>query len=86
MELNVTDKAKTWLSVTGYHPQFGARPVKRAIQQYLLSPLSKLIIGGNIHSGEEVMVDVKDGKAENPLVITGQPLVKGKEGAKKESL
>ena len=82
MELNVSDKAKTWLSVTGYHPQFGARPVKRAIQQYLLSPLSKMIIGGDLHSGEEVFVDVQDQNKEQPLAIMGRASTKGKEMVK----
>ena len=79
MDLKVTDRAKSWLSVAGYDPQFGARPVKRAIQQYLLSPLSKMIIGGNIHSGEEVFVDTESGKKDQPLAISGRASVKGKE-------
>lgn len=53
--------------------------MKRAIQQYLLSPLSKLIIGGSIHSGEEVFVDTESGKKDQPLVISGRASVKGKE-------
>ena len=79
MDLKVSDRAKSWLSVAGYDPRFGARPVKRAIQQYLLSPLSKLIIGGSIHSGEEVFVDTESGKKDQPLVISGRASVKGKE-------
>lgn len=77
MQLNVSDDAKSWLSVAGYDPQFGARPVKRAIQQYLLSPLSKLIIGGTIRNGEEVIVNAQNqDMTKEPLVITGRPMGK----------
>ena len=84
MDLKVSDRAKSWLSVAGYDPRFGARPVKRAIQQYLLSPLSKMIIGGNIHSGQEVFVDAEAGKKDQPLIITGRAAIKGKEMVKQE--
>ena len=83
MDLKVTEHARSWLSMAGYDPRFGARPVKRAIQQYLLSPLSKLIIGGDIKNGQEVFVDAQDVDAKKPpLVITGRATVKGKEIAK----
>ncbi|CBK23677.2 hsp78 [Blastocystis hominis] len=83
MDLKVTEHARSWLSLAGYDPRFGARPVKRAIQQYLLSPLSKLIIGGDIKNGQEVFVDAQDADAKKPpLVITGRATVKGKEIAK----
>ena len=83
MDLKVTEHARSWLSMAGYDPRFGARPVKRAIQQYLLSPLSKLIIGGDIKNGQEVFVDAQDADAKKPpLVITGRATVKGKEIAK----
>ena len=58
--------------------------MKRAIQQYLLSPLSKMIIGGNIHSGQEVFVDAEAGKKDQPLIITGRAAIKGKEMVKQE--
>ena len=56
--------------------------MKRAIQQYLLSPLSKMIIGGDLHSGEEVFVDVQDQNKEQPLAIMGRASTKGKEMVK----
>ena len=77
MQLQVSENAKSWLSIAGYDPQFGARPVKRAIQQYLLSPLSKMIIGGNIRNGEEVLVEAQNqDMTKDPLIITSRPLVK----------
>ena len=83
MDLVVTDHARSWLSLAGYDPRFGARPVKRAIQHYLLSPLSKLIIGGEIKSGQQVFVDSQDTDLKKPpLVITGRASTKEKEIAK----
>src|SRR5512137_1953850 len=40
-ELKITDAAIEWLSTVGYDPQFGARPVKRLLQKYILNELSK---------------------------------------------
>jgi ATP-dependent Clp protease ATP-binding subunit ClpB len=59
IELEVTDKAKTRLGELGYDPQFGARPLKRTIQNLVQNPLAKLIIGGKINDGDTVVVDTK---------------------------
>ena len=45
LELNVSDAAVHLLGGLGYDPEFGARPIKRAIQRYLLNDLSKAILG-----------------------------------------
>lgn len=83
MDLKVSDRAKTWLSNAGYDPRFGARPVKRAIQQYLLSPMSRMIIGGELKSGQEVFVNaIDESDMKSPLVISGHNAVKGKEMVK----
>ena len=85
MDLKVSDHAKSWLSNMGYDPRYGARPVKRAIQQYLLSPMSKMIIGGDIKSGQEVFVDsANENDMKSPLIISGRASTKGKEMEKKE--
>ncbi|MBQ0142478.1 MAG: AAA family ATPase [Prevotellaceae bacterium] len=59
--LTTTPEAIDFLVEVGYDPDFGARPVKRAIQRYLLDVLSKEIIAGNIKKGEKVKVDVGEG-------------------------
>lgn len=54
IHLNITKEAKEILSKEGYHPEFGARPLKRAIQKLLEDPLSEEILRGNIKAGEEI--------------------------------
>ncbi len=53
---SLDEKAKNFLSQKGYDPAFGARPLKRAIQKYLLDPLSKLLISAEIKEGDLVSV------------------------------
>jgi ATP-dependent Clp protease ATP-binding subunit ClpB len=53
----VTDEAKRWLADTGYDPAYGARPLRRLIQNAIGDPLAKLLIGGQIVDGGSVIVD-----------------------------
>jgi ATP-dependent Clp protease ATP-binding subunit ClpB len=55
--LEVSDHAIAWLAQEGYDPDFGARPVKRAIQQYLLNDLSKKILADEINREKPIVVD-----------------------------
>lgn len=57
LELEVTEAAKHTLCDAGFDPAFGARPLKRAIQQYLLNPMSKAIVAGGYGPGDTVKVD-----------------------------
>ena len=57
--LRMTDAAVDFLTREGYDPQFGARPVKRAIQRYVLNDLSKQIIAGNVDNSKAITVDVQ---------------------------
>lgn len=57
--LNVTDEAISIIAEAGYDPQFGARPVKRAIQDKLLNQLSKRIISGEIDREKPVTIKVQ---------------------------
>jgi ATP-dependent Clp protease ATP-binding subunit ClpB len=57
--IEVTPAARTALCDAGFDPTFGARPLKRAIQQYLLNPMSKAIVGGDYGSGDMVKVDLE---------------------------
>ena len=52
VEIEITEEAINWLAAIGYDPQFGARPIKRAIQNYILNDLSKKILSGNINKGK----------------------------------
>jgi len=60
--LKVTDAAVALLADAGFDPQFGARPIKRAIQRCLLNDLSKQIIAGTIDRTRPVTVDGRDGE------------------------
>ncbi|GHV44023.1 chaperone protein ClpB [Bacteroidia bacterium] len=60
--LELSDAAIDYLSAEGYDPQFGARPIKRAIQRYILNDLSKQIIAGTVNNQKPIKVDVKDGE------------------------
>jgi ATP-dependent Clp protease ATP-binding subunit ClpB len=57
--LDLTDAAKTRLVRTGYDPKYGARPLKRAIQREIETPLAKRIVAGEIHEGEAILVDAE---------------------------
>jgi ATP-dependent Clp protease ATP-binding subunit ClpB len=60
--LQVSEKAIDWLADAGYDPQFGARPIKRAIQKHLLNELSKQIIAQQIDMRAPILVDVAGDK------------------------
>jgi ATP-dependent Clp protease ATP-binding subunit ClpB len=60
--LELTDEAKTHLALAGYDPVYGARPLKRAIQREIETPLSRLILKGEIKDNQALRVDVADGK------------------------
>ena len=62
VSLSVTDGAVDWLAEQGYDPMFGARPIKRTLQHYLVNELSKEILAGRIDRGSVITVDAgKDG-------------------------
>ena len=57
IELQWTDPAINYLSDVGYDPEFGARPVKRAIQRYVLNDLSKSLLAGTVNRDKPVIID-----------------------------
>jgi len=61
--VELTDKAKDFLSEKGYDPQYGARPLNRAIQKYLEDPVAEEILKGDINEGEIILAD-HDGKSD----------------------
>ena len=62
IELRVTDDAIRYIAHEGFDPQFGARPVKRALQNLVLNRLSKEIIGGKVDHDKPIVVGLKDGE------------------------
>jgi ATP-dependent Clp protease ATP-binding subunit ClpC len=65
--LNITDKVKEFIASKGYDVQFGARPLKRAIQKYLEDELAEMIIKSNVKEGDAITVDFD---TENQKIIT----------------
>jgi ATP-dependent Clp protease ATP-binding subunit ClpB len=59
--LELTDAAKAFIAREGYDPVYGARPLKRAIQKFILDPLSLDILEGKFHEGQTIRVDAKNG-------------------------
>ena len=55
--LEVTGKAQEWLADQGYDPMYGARPVKRAIQNYVVNDLSKQILDGKVNREKPIVID-----------------------------
>ena len=60
IKLNMTDAARIFISEAGYDPIYGARPLKRYVQQAVETPLARLLVGGKIRDGQTVTVDAKD--------------------------
>ena len=62
VELRVTDDARRFLTREGFEPEYGARPVKRAIQRHLLGELSKVLLSGSVDRSRPIVVDCPDGE------------------------
>ncbi|GAB5465115.1 MAG: hypothetical protein Kapaf2KO_05510 [Candidatus Kapaibacteriales bacterium] len=60
VRLNVTEEAIKWLSKLGYDPQYGARPLDRAIQKHISNPLSKKLLEGGIAENSIITVDTDE--------------------------
>ena len=61
ISLDITDAAKTFIAEKGYDAQFGARPLKRAIQKYLEDPLAEIILSGKPVGGATIRIDYTPG-------------------------
>jgi len=69
MKLEVSDEALAEIAKVGFDPVFGARPLKRAIQQRIENPVAKLILQGRFGPKDVVPVDVRDGQFEFGRVV-----------------
>ena len=66
--VELTESARAWLAKEGYDPAFGARPLRRAIQKYVESPLSVELLSGKFKESATVQVDVNE--KDNKLIFT----------------
>lgn len=64
LNVELTNASREWLATEGYDPAFGARPLKRALQKYVESPLSISLLSGEYASGDTVIVELDDEKKE----------------------
>ncbi|MGY1761879.1 ATP-dependent Clp protease ATP-binding subunit [Geodermatophilus sp. SYSU D00779] len=64
IEVAFTDEAVTWIAEHGFEPQFGARPLRRAIQREVDNPLARLLLDGRLERGRRVTVGVRDGRLD----------------------
>ena len=63
MKLQLTPTAVSHLAATGYDPVYGARPVKRAVQRLLETPLSKHLLSGDFNDEDNIFVDYDEEKS-----------------------
>ena len=63
-KLEITDKAKEFVAVKGYDVQFGARPLKRAIQNYIEDGVCEMLLAGKLNAGDTIHVDKNEAKEE----------------------
>jgi len=61
LDVVLTDSARKWLAEVGYDPAFGARPLRRALQKHIESPLSISVLSGQFQRGDRVIIDYKEG-------------------------
>ena len=62
LKMTITDSAIELLAKLGYEPQFGARPVKRVLQRYLLNELSRKVLAGDIDKSNPIRIDTEGDK------------------------
>ena len=61
LALHLTEPARNWLAKQGYDPQFGARPLRRALQRHIENPLSIQLLKGDFRAGDLIVIDERDG-------------------------
>jgi len=69
LKVSLTKKAHLWLAKNGYTADFGARPLTRALQKFIESPLSKKLLEGEFKDGDTIIADL-DPETEDKLVFT----------------
>jgi ATP-dependent Clp protease ATP-binding subunit ClpC len=72
-KLFIAPEAKDFIAEKGFDPQFGARPLKRAIQKYLEDEIAEVIIGSDIKEGDTISVDLNEAKDKIVAIIVPAP-------------
>ncbi len=68
-DLNLTEKAKDYIADKGFDKQYGARPLKRAIQKYIEDSLAEEIVNSNLNEGDSIFMDLDEKKEELTIKI-----------------
>ncbi len=76
--VELTPQARDWLAEEGYDPNFGARPLRRALQKFVESPLSKQLLSGDFSSGDVVIVDVDESEDNLKFTLARQRISPGR--------
>jgi ATP-dependent Clp protease ATP-binding subunit ClpC len=74
LDVQLSNEARSWLAQEGFDPDFGARPLRRALQKYVESPLSISLLGGEFSEGETILVDV-DGDSKKLVFRSMGPAI-----------
>ena len=73
IEINVSDSALDMLGESGFDPVYGARPLRRAIQQHLENRLAREILKGEFSPGDKVAIDFADGELQFTEEVVAEP-------------
>jgi ATP-dependent Clp protease ATP-binding subunit ClpC len=60
LNVQISPEARDWLADVGYDPDFGARPLRRALQKYVESPLSISLLAGQFSPGDTILVNIEE--------------------------
>jgi ATP-dependent Clp protease ATP-binding subunit ClpC len=77
LKLELSERAKEFLIDKGYNPEFGARPLRRAIEHYIEDPLSEAVLSGRFHGSKIVKIDVQDEEHLKFEGVDGEPVPGG---------
>ena len=75
LQIQLTQRAREWLADQGFDDDFGARPLKRALQRYVESPLSVRLLKGEFKEGDHILIDETDGGLTFERLEPAEPLV-----------
>jgi ATP-dependent Clp protease ATP-binding subunit ClpC len=78
--VSLTDAAKEFLADKGFDPDFGARPLQRALQKYLEEPLAEQVLQGSLKEGDTIKVDRKADADELSLGVVKPKATRAKKG------
>jgi len=74
IRLEADEKALEFLAREGYHPEFGARPLKRTIQRLVQDPLARMVLAGEVREGDTVLATVQEGRLVLEPVVEAEPV------------